>query len=282
MMADLANNGLAWPAGGLDLATTLFCGQTFSWADNGDDSYTGVAAGRAARVWQQGDTLHVRPLGRPAPEDEAFWRHYFALDEDYAAWTARFAAHPVLKQCVDSSPGIRVLNQPFFDTLLSFIISANNNIPRITGIVERLRTGFGPPLAPGVHGFPAPESLAGLAVEDLAGLRAGFRAKYLLDAARRVAAGEVNEEELRALPTAQAREKLKQVYGVGDKVADCVLLFGLSRKEVAPMDVWMRRAVQRYFGGQLPACAKGGEGIAQQYIFHWARMQGHEGEKPEK
>ena len=275
-IAGFTNTGILYSAAGLDLAATLFCGQSFAWRNNGDGTYTGVAGGRAATVWQQGEALHLLPLGPAQADDADYWRHYFALDEDYPGWLARFREHATLKACVDSCPGIRVLNQPFFDTLLSFIISQNNNIPRITGIVGRLRTGFGPQLAEGVYGFPSAPVLAGLSVEALAPLRAGFRAKYLLDAARRVALGEINEEALRALPTEEARKRLSQIYGVGQKVADCVLLFSLERKEVAPMDVWMKRAVEGHFEGALPECAAGGQGIAQQFIFYWARGQAGE------
>ena len=275
-MAEFANKLISWPTGGMDLATTLFCGQSFSWQENGDGSYTGVAENRAAKVWEQDGTLFLEPLGKAHPDDETFWRHYFALEEGYEKWVTCFKKDAVLRQCVESNPGIRVLNQPFFDVLLSFIISQNNNIPRIVGIANRLREGFGPVLAPGLWGFPEAKVLAGFELEDLAELRAGFRAKYLLDAARQVADGRLREEELHSLATPQAREKLKQVYGVGDKVADCVLLFGLGRKEVAPMDVWMRRALEQHFGGVMPPCTAGAEGVAQQYIFHWVRQQGKE------
>ncbi len=269
-MAVFTKAELCWPDGGMDLAATLFCGQSFSWVADGA-AYTGVAGGKAATVWQQDGRLLLCPLGQSHPDDEPFWRHYFALNEDYAAWHTHFGKSAQLRRCVESCPGIRVLNQPFFDTLLSFIISQNNHIPRIAGIVGRLRQHFGPLLAPGVWGLPPPGRLAGLAVEDLACLRAGFRSKYLLDATVKVAAGTVDEARLRAAPTDEARRQLCQIHGVGPKVADCVLLFSLGRKDVAPMDVWMKRAMERYFNGEMPRCAAGGEGIAQQYIFHWMR-----------
>lgn len=274
-MAEKTKDLIRLEAAGLDLEVVLLGGQSFSWRPGpGAGRYTGVAGSRAARVWMEGNGLLIQKLdgAPPTGADADFWRHYFALDADYAALHRRFAASPELAACLACAPGIRVLHQPFFETLLAFIISQNNHIPRITGIVQRLRQGFGPALAGGEHGFPVPAALAGLEPRDLEPLRAGFRAKYLIDAARKVAAGVVDEAELRTLPTAEARQRLMLITGVGPKVADCVLLFSLERNEVAPMDVWMKKAVERHFGGQLPACAAGAEGIAQQYIFAWARQ----------
>ena len=207
-MAVLTEGGIRLPAAGLDLAQTLYCGQSFSWRPTGDGGHLGVAAGRCVYAAQRGDALVLHhPDGVALTDDDAqFWWDYFDLGRDYAALHARFGQNEALGRCVAAAPGIRVLRQPFFETLLCFIISQNNHIPRIMGIVARLREGFGPALCAGVHGFPAPQTLAPLHEEDLAMLRAGFRARYLLDAARRVAAGEVTEEKLLALPDAEARK----------------------------------------------------------------------------
>ncbi len=270
-MAVCAKGDIRLPAGGMHLGETLGCGQSFAWRQQGE-GWLGVAGGRAALVRQEGDALFIAQRGEAADaKDEAFWRHYFALDIDYAELQRRFAADERLAACVAASPGLRVLRQPFFETLLCFIISQNNHIARIAGICDRLRAGFGPALPGGEHGFPPPEALAGLAPEDLAGLRAGWRAGYLIDAAQKVALGEVDEAALRAAPSAEARQMLMKIRGVGPKVADCALLFGLSRWEAVPMDVWMKRALRTCFPGGLPPCARGCEGIAQQYVFHWAR-----------
>lgn len=261
------------PAKGMDLAATLFCGQTFSWHQNDDNYFYGMAGSRSLVVWQQEDTLFLaHPDGTLTPKDLAFWQHYFALDTDYEALHAKFTKHQKLAVCVSAFPGIRVLRQPFWDTLLSFIISQNNNISRITGIVGRLCQTFGQQLPGAQYMFPSAQALAQLTPEDLSPLRAGFRAKYLIDAARKVASGEVDETRLRSLNNNDARDELKLIYGVGDKVADCVLLFGLGRDDIAPMDVWMKRAMEQIFPKGMPKAAKGAEGIAQQYIFHWARQ----------
>ena len=123
-----------------------------------------------------------------------------------------------------------------------------------------------------VTGFPSAERIAALSLEELAPLRAGFRAKYILDAARRVASGEIDFEKLQKMKTDAAREELMKIYGVGEKVADCVLLFGLGRVEVIPKDVWIKRVLTTLYGGALPDYAAPYAGIAQQFLFHYARM----------
>ena len=176
-----------------------------------------------------------------------------------------------------------MLRQPFFETLITFLISQNNNIPRITGIVDRLCRGLGQPLEGEgrFFAFPTAERLAPLAEADLAFLRAGWRSGYILDAARRAAAGQLEEDALRAMPLAGARARLMEVRGVGPKVADCTLLYGLGRWDAYPVDVWMRRAGQALFTRRVkdPAAylnrkTGGCAGIAQQYIFAWARSTG--------
>lgn len=279
------NKILTLPAKGMDLQTTLFCGQTFSWQLAEDTLYVGVAGNRAVYASLEKDLLQLTNTDETpfTQEDTAFWNHYFAVDINYPALTAKFCTHTKLAQCVSYAPGVRVLRQPFFDTLLCFIISQNNHIPRITSIASRLREEYGPLLPGGQRAYPTAETLAQLELEDLACLRAGFRGKYLLDAARKVASGLVSEQEINSLPDDQAREKLMQIYGVGTKVADCVLLYSFGRNRIVPMDVWMKRAIEQQFKGKMPAVAKGYEGIAQQFIFFWARENLVKGEaKPPK
>ena len=254
---------------GMDLDATLGCGQTFLWRPLESGGWSGVAAGRAVTARMEGAALI---LDGAKEEDRAFWENYFALDMDYPALLAKFSSgNKRLAECVRHSPGIRVLRQPFFETLCTFIISQNNNIPRIAAITGRLCEGLGRELPGGRFSFPAPEALAAREPEDLAFLRAGWRAEYLIDAARKVASGQVSEAELAALPDAEARALLMTVKGVGPKVADCVLLYSLSRWSVVPMDVWMKRAMARLFPRGAPVCCRPYQGIAQQFIFDYAR-----------
>ena len=155
--------------------------------------------------------------------------------------------------------------------MCSFIISQNNNIPRIKGIIERLCTFFGEDLGGGDFSFPSAERLAVLSEQDLAPIRSGFRAKYILDAARRVASGETELEKVAAMPIDEARAELQKIKGVGPKVAECALLYGFGRAEAFPVDVWVKRIMQELYPEGLPACTENVEGIAQQYLFHWRR-----------
>lgn len=252
----------------LELAATLDCGQAFRWRDT-PQGWQGIVAGRAVTVRRQGQALVIEGAQE---SDRAFWENYFALDMDYPALLARFCAgNQKLAACVRHSPGIRVLRQPFFETLCAFIISQNNNIGRIKSILERLCEGLGQPLEGGGYAFPTPQALARCAPEDLAFLRAGWRAAYLADAAQRVASGQVCEAALRAAPYPEAKAALMQIKGVGPKVADCVLLYSLSFWQAFPMDVWMKKAMAQLFPRGVPVCCRGVQGIAQQFIFDYAR-----------
>ena len=168
------------------------------------------------------------------------------------------------------APGIRVLHQPAWEALAAFIMSQNNNVPRIKGIIERLCTAFGDPLAWG-YDFPPPERLAGLGEEDLRVLRCGWRWEYLLDAAEKVASGLLPLDQVAVLPLPEARQALQSIKGVGPKVAECVLLYGMGRLEAFPLDVWMKRAMKILFPGKKPEDFGPYAGIAQQYIFHYCR-----------
>lgn len=251
-----------------DAKATLFCGQAFRWEELSDGSFQGIVAGRKRTLQQAGDTLTIFPVEEAETE---YMVHYFALDDDYEAMVTLFSRNPVLRRCMTEAAGIRVLHQDFFEMLMTFIISQNNNIPRIRGIVTRLCENLGEPLSDGGFAFPTAQRLSGLSEPDLAFLRAGWRSGYLLDAARRVASGEVSEEALRRLPLDDARRLLMTIKGVGPKVADCVLLFGLDRCEAFPTDVWIRRAMKELFPKGLPKYCSRYAGVAQQFIFEYAR-----------
>lgn len=254
----------------LSLEETLCCGQCFRWTSMEDGSFSGIVRGRAVRASTDGDRLI---LYGAADADRAMWEDYFDLRYDYAEAKRRLSAmHPVMADAARFAPGIRILRQEPFEALISFIISQNNNIKRITGVIARLCACFGEPIGEGLYAFPTPERLAALEPDDLAPIRAGFRHRYIIDAARRVADGEIDLEEIRLLPYDQARGQLMRITGVGVKVADCVLLYGLHRTESFPLDVWMKRAMATLFDGLEPAAFGDCAGIAQQYVFHYSRM----------
>lgn len=265
------------PADGcLDLAQTLDCGQAFRWRPvllpDGKEAWRGMAFGHTLTVWQEENAFC---FDCTKEEFKTIWYSYFDFDTDYATLREHLSAlHPVLRDACSYAPGIRILRQEPWEALCAFIISQNNNVARIKGIVERLCTLSGQSIICGgdaLYTFPTPEQLATCTLEDLIPLRAGFRAKYLLDAARRVSSGELDLDALRTAPINEAKEKLMTIHGVGPKVADCALLYGLHRTCCFPMDVWMKRAVQ-LMPELSPDDLGDSAGIAQQYIFHYARM----------
>lgn len=265
--------------GGLELDSTLDCGQCFRWSRT-PAGWAGVVDGRSVLARMEGDTLL---LEGPDETERDFWIRYFALDVDYPALLARYqAGNRRLAACVAENPGIRVLRQPFFETLCTFILSQNNNIPRIRGLVERLCALCGSPLENGQHAFPTPEQLAACTEEQLATLRAGWRAGYLADATQKVLGPLPGPEALTALPLADAQAALMTIHGVGPKVADCTLLYGLGRWDAFPLDVWMKRAMAQLFPRGIPVCCRGTQGIAQQFIFAYARAHLPKGETPKQ
>ncbi len=250
------------------LAQTLDCGQAFRWKSDGDGVWSGIAGGKYIELKEQNGDIVIS--GASKRDFEEFWFDYFDLGRDYAAVIKQFSADKTLFAAANASSGIRILRQEPFEALCSFIISQNNNIPRIKGIIERLCENFGERKEK-AYAFPEAEVLARLTPDDLAPIRSGFRAKYIIDAARRVAGGEIDLNSLCKLGYDEAREILLKIKGVGPKVADCALLYGCGHIEAFPKDVWIKRALSDYFGGEVPACAQGAAGIAQQYIFYYIR-----------
>lgn len=259
----------------LDPVKTFECGQCFRWNAESPGVYTGVARGRAARVLTEGDEVYIITT---QADFDAVWRDYFDLDRDYEAIRLGFDAGDYLRRCADYGAGIRILRQESWEALCSFILSQCNNIPRIKKIVETLCAAFGEEisfLGGTYYTFPGAETLSSLSLEDLAPLRCGYRASYLLDAAKAVASGALDLGALAAADTDTAMKALCALNGVGEKVASCAVLFGLGHLEAFPVDVWMKRALFEHFpGGFDPKSLGPYAGIAQQYIFYYARSGG--------
>ncbi len=255
----------------LNLAQTLDCGQSFRWTENPDGSFSGVAYGKFVTVKTENNSLFIYNANK---EDFLnIWKDYFDLELDYGKIRESISKiHPVLTEAAKYAPGIRILRQEPYEALCTFIISQNNNIKRIKGIVQRLCENFGDEICSGIFAFPSAERIASLLPDDLAPLKAGFRNRYIIDAAQKVALGEVDLEACRKLDYEQARRELMKITGVGVKVADCTLLFGMHRIEAFPIDVWMKRAMDKLFEGMTGEDFGEYAGIAQQYIFHYSRM----------
>lgn len=250
-----------------DLNLILDCGQAFRWTQNGD-SWHGVAYGKPLTVSQRDGKIIF-----DCNEDDynTLWRKYFDLDTDYEKIVSSYD-DKYLTQAVNQYCGIRILHQEPWEALCSFIISANNNIPRIKGIIDRLCENFGEE-KDGCKLFPSANTLSSLTVEDLAPLRSGFRAKYIIDAAQKVTNGIVDLKKIDENPIEFGREELQKINGVGAKVAECTLLYGFHKLDAFPIDVWVKRIMAELYPDGLPKCTKGTEGIAQQYLFHWRRMK---------
>jgi len=251
-----------------NLAQILDCGQCFRWIGEGGE-YTGIAHGRQLQLVLNGDTLILRDVS--LCDFEYIWKDYFDLSRDYCQLRKLYSQDPSLVQAVDFSPGLRVMRQDPWETLITFILSQNSNIPRIKKMVASLCEHFGQALPCGSHAFPAPEALASPNPEALAAVKTGYRAPYIIDAARRVAEGRLDLTALKAKPSDEIQKALIQIHGVGPKVAECVLLYGFSRVEVYPMDVWMKRIMANLYPAGFTEALSPTAGIAQQYLFHYAR-----------
>lgn len=260
----------------LDIVKTFECGQCFRWNADSSGVYTGVVNGSTARVWTENGSVFLCSDG-----DEAMWRDYFDLDTDYESIRRGFFGYgEYMRTCAEYGAGIRILRQNKWEALCSFIISQCNNIPRIKKIVETLCREFGEGIyldGQSYYTFPSAERIAALEAEDLAPLRCGYRAPYIITAARAVAEGEIDLDALSepATSCAEAVKTLRSLHGIGEKVANCVVLFSLRKLDAFPVDVWMKRALRENFPPDFDPKVLGSHaGIAQQYIFYYARSGG--------
>lgn len=258
------------------------CGQCFRWNLDADGAYEGVAKGHALRISQSGENVVLYQTS--VEEFQDIWYDYFDFSRDYGKIKAELSADDVLKKAIPYGDGIRILKQELFETVISFIISASNNIPRIKKIVEALCENFGEQISymgKTFYTFPDCKTLSALSVEDLGIIKSGFRDKYIKAAADVFASGEISDAAFSNLSTMDAKKVLQSMYGVGSKVADCILLFGLSRTDSFPVDVWVKRIMETLYLGKETknteiekyGLSKFGNlsGLAQQYLFFYGR-----------
>lgn len=248
---------------------TLDCGQCFRFNKREDGIWQGIAFGKEIRLYSEGsDTV----LLCTKEEFDTVWNGFFDLDRDYSSIEESFSHDPVATNAATVSRGIRILKQEKWETLVSFIISQNNNIPRIKKIIESLCTLLGEPLETGGYSFPTPQRIFEAGEQGLAPIRAGFRAKYIIDAARLVCSGEIDLEAIGRMEYDQAEAELMKIKGVGKKVASCVLLFGYGFLSAFPIDVWVKRVIEKYYDSDFdPATLGEYAGVAQQYLFYRER-----------
>jgi N-glycosylase/DNA lyase len=268
--------------GGLDrfsLERSCLCGQAFRWVRE-NRGFFGVVRGMGVYAEQNEDSLILEPC---AEERLPMWLDYFDLERDYSEVEKVFECDDRLRSCLEGTRGIRVFRQEPFETLISFIVSANNNIRRISSSIEAVCRLCGEPvqsLERLFFKFPTPKALSAISVRQLQECGTGYRAPYIKETAEAVENG-FDLTALKNMEMSAARKELLKLKGVGPKVADCVLLFSLGFTEAFPMDVWMNRAVRHlFFDGRSPSpediqsvIKQMGPlaGIAQQYIFCYAR-----------
>ena len=215
---------------------------------------------------------------------EEFWRDYLDLGRDYGKIKEKLSEDDeIIGAAIEYGSGIRLLNQDRWETLISFIISQNNNIPRIKGCIEKLCAMFGKPIGTfrgkEYFSFPERERLAGISEEDLEPVRLGYRARYIVETAK----ADIDLEKASELDTPSLYRYLLSLTGVGPKVANCILLFGFSRYDSFPVDVWVRRVMNRLYGfdeKDMKGMTRFAEekfgslgGFAQQYLFYYIRIQ---------
>lgn len=274
--------------GPLDLPLTLSCGQAFRWRPVAPPVWSGVVGGAEVLASVSGEStpaLHLELRGE-GPGDAAL-RRYFRLDEDPRDYledsrsaAGELAALPGFRELL----GMRLLRQDPWETLVSFICSAASNVRKISGGVEGMAERWGDPIAGSERRtFPAPERLARARERDLRALGIGFRAPYVLATARRIARDGWSWDHLRTAPIEEARARLQELPGVGPKIADCVLLFGVDRLDTYPVDRWIRRATLELTGRRrardvdLESWSRRlgpGRGYLQQILFHLRRTGG--------
>lgn len=264
------------------------CGQCFRWNIEDDESYTGVFGNNVLNVKKEGNKITFK--GICEKDIKQVVEDYFDFNTNYEKIKEKLAnVDEYLKQSIEFGNGIRILNQDLWETIISFIISANNNIPRIKGIIERISKKYGKKIewsGKEYYTFPTCKQLTDATVEDLRALGLGFRDKRVYETTKIFVNEEMTIKELiQEQDINKLREKLLTLPGVGPKVADCIMLFGLKRFEVFPIDVWVRRVMNDlYIKNEDETKVKNTEieklavekyanlaGLAQQYLFYWRR-----------
>ncbi len=255
---------------GINLNITLDCGQAFRWRKNENGTFSGVVKGIETQIEQTDGGLIFHSIN----EDEfnGVFRDYFDFGRNYTEILNNFSSDNLLKDAVSRYGVIRILNQEPWEALCSFIISSCNNIPRIKSIIENLCVNFGEKLN-NRYSFPSAEKIASLDISELDVLRAGYRNEFIMNAARSVALGKIDFERIKTLDIEQARNELMTIKGVGKKVADCALLYGLGFIDSFPVDRHIKRIEEQFYPNGLPSCVRGYSGIAQQYMFHFQRTE---------
>lgn len=249
----------------------LECGQVFCF-DKIPEKYIVFPSDKYAEIVETENGYRINT------KDVDYFENWFALDEDYGSIKSKLSVYDILKKPIEFGYGIRILRQDLFETLISFIISANNNIKRIKLILNNIREALGESTNFGKKSFPSFERLKACDATFFKNVGAGYRADYLVKVLNQITPEKL--EEYKSLPTNQLRAKLIELSGVGPKVADCILLFGYNRFDVFPVDTWIHQMYNKYFSPlenreiiakKLVEMFGNMSGYAQQYLFYFQR-----------
>ena len=265
-----------------DLAATLTSGQAFRWTFR-DGSWEGVVGNRFVRLKQTPDGI---ALATPLPCFDWKWvEEYLQTRVNLSAIVATFPEDEPMRAAVNACHGLRLLRQEPWECLASFILSSTKQIVQIQQIVRAVCECYGEPIADSpINAFPTAKKLSTLTEQNLRACKMGFRAPYLLKTAQIIASGKLDLEKLRTVKTPEARAELCELPGVGEKIANCVLLFAYGFQDAFPVDVWVQKALrQLYFPKRAPSKKRlinfiqthfgPNAGYAQQYLFHYMRTQ---------
>jgi len=267
------------------LVDTIECGQTFTWMREGE-GYINAEMGQVIYVEQRDDKL----LYETSKSESVPLREMFRLGDPLDEIQTDIMRDSVMRQSIEFAPNLRIINDPFFPCLISFICSSCKNIPAIHRMMANIRRRFGPEYSfrgKIYFGFPSPEQLSEASIKDLERLELGYRAKYVRQTTESIVNGSISERSLKKMTYADAHRTLKSLHGVGDKVADCVCLFSLGFLEAFPIDVWIERVIREHydiFTETGKGYARKSEaarkyfgrygGYAQEYLYNYFRSQG--------
>ncbi|MDO5040100.1 DNA-3-methyladenine glycosylase [Clostridium sp.] len=266
----------------------LECGQCFRWEKKSELDYIVIAYGRVIEVVQDGDKVTI--LNSNKEDFNNIWLTYFDLERDYSKIKEELSKDAILKKSVDFGYGIRLLNQDPFELVISFIISARNSIPSIKKTIKKISERWGEKIEYNgevFYTFPTPEMLKDVTEDEIRETGASFRSKYIVDTVYRInedlenSDGIYNLDRITSLTDDECHVALQEFKGVGAKVADCIMLFSMSKYSAFPVDVWVKRAMMHFYNAEEGSLNKirifardkfkGLSGFAQQYLFYYAR-----------
>ena len=263
-----------------NLKYTLECGQCFRWTRE-DEYYIGIIKDRVIKIRQQDNYLYI--ISNEEEKLEESVKEYFELSKDYESIEKRISkVDEYVKKAVSNTSGLRHLKQDLFETIISYIISANNNIPRISKSVNEISKRYGKKIIfneKEYYLFPTPEELKDVTIEEYRECGIGFRDKYIFNTVKEINEGKFNLDEIKELSTELLRDRLLSLMGIGPKVADCILLFSCGRQEVFPVDVWVERVMKKLYFKEANVSKKeilkysienfgSDAGIIQQHLFY--------------